>query len=101
MKRRMGFVSNSSSSSFIVAKSVLTTDQLEKLINYKAHYTHDGKFDESSNYKDCYFGDWWNILDFEEAEVITGFTTMDNGDMSKYMIEECGINLNVVTFEGD
>jgi hypothetical protein len=39
MKIRNGFVSNSSSSSFVINKAQLTPEQIEKILNYKnEHY---------------------------------------------------------------
>ena len=74
MKLRIGFVTNSSSSSFIIAKSDLTDDQIEKIKNYFEVAKEVGMND---------FDDWWDIN--ETNFNINGFTCMDNGDMLKFL----------------
>ena len=74
MKLRTGFVTNSSSSSFIIAKSDLTDDQIEKIKNYFEAAKEVGMND---------FDDWWDIN--ETNFNINGFTCMDNGDMLKFL----------------
>lgn len=66
MKIRTGFVSNSSSASFIIAKADLSENQMKKLLNY-----------------DCKDGDFWEIS--ETDSLVKGWTIMDNGDMSDFM----------------
>lgn len=82
MKLRYGFVSNSSSCSFTISKSLLTEDQQKKLLEYP---------DQPGRH------DYWDIgytsdiaeelgMPFDEKDdVINGFTVCDNGDMHKYM----------------
>lgn len=74
MKLRIGFVTNSSSSSFTIAKSDLTDDQIEKIKNYFEAAKEVGMND---------FDDWWDIN--ETNFNINGFTCMDNGDMLKFL----------------
>jgi hypothetical protein len=79
MKTRMGFVSNSSSSSFIIKKENLSEKQL-KIIRIhthyaKTHYPNEGFF--------CHDGDSWNIN--ETPEEISGDTLMTNFDMEKFL----------------
>lgn len=74
MKLRIGFVTNSSSSSFTIAKSDLTDDQIEKIKNYFEVAKEVGMND---------FDDWWDIN--ETNFNINGFTCMDNGDMLKFL----------------
>jgi hypothetical protein len=76
MKIRNGFVSNSSSSSFVVALSVLSEEEKQKILGYVP-------FSNADEYKDH-----WSIRIDEIRGVIYGFTTMDNGDLSKYLGEE-------------
>jgi len=64
MKTRLGFVSNSSSSSFIVSKNSLTEEQIEAL--------HDVCLLPIGEYRDE-----WN-LNFR-GSIISGMTYMDNG----------------------
>lgn len=72
MKTRHGFVSNSSSSSFIVAKTYLTEDQINRLV-------------EVCNEPVGEYGDVWLIASEQSENLeddsfyITGFTSMDNG----------------------
>lgn len=74
MKLRIGFVTNSSSSSFTIAKSDLTDDQIEKIKNYFEVAKKIGMND---------FDDGWDIN--ETNFNINGFTYMDNGDMLKFL----------------
>ena len=89
MKIRNGFVSNSSSSSFMISKSVLTEKQMEAIrdhINYAKNNFSDmiGKCLGKDTYN------WaWNIL--ENDEYILGNVDMDNFDMSDFL-ERIGIN---------
>ena len=66
MKIRHGFVSNSSSSSFVVARTHLTTAQLNDLIALCQDPV--GKWD-----------DYWEINITNNQ--VHGFTAMDNGSM--------------------
>lgn len=74
MKLRIGFVTNSSSSSFTIAKSDLTDEQIEKIKNYFEAAKKVGMND---------FDDLWDI---DETNFnINGFTYMNNGDMLKFL----------------
>ena len=79
MKTRMGFVSNSSSSSFIIKKEKLSSDQLYAIqfhcLYTRTHYSNEGFF--------CHDGDSWNIN--ETPEEISGDTLMTNFDMEKFL----------------
>lgn len=83
MKIRTGFVSNSSSSSFIIGKSKLTTLQIEQIINHMEVAKNLG----IDTYYDKY--DEWEIIDKEDY--ILGLTWMDNFDMTTFL-EKIGIN---------
>jgi len=89
MKIRNGFVSNSSSSSFVVALSVLNEDEKKKILGYVS-FSNDESTDE--------YRDHWSIRVDETRGVMYGFTTMDNGDLSKYLGEELNIKF---VFEGE
>lgn len=80
MKIRNGFVSNSSSSSFVVSLSVLNESERQKILNYENHC--DGGIGN--------LRDYWNIRIDEERGVIRGSTIIDNGDLSEYLGEELG-----------
>ena len=75
MKCRYGFVSNSSSSSFIVFKRAISDEQKTLLLNIK-----EKGFAE----------DPWSIT--EEEYCIQGYTSMDNFDMEFYM-KKIGIDV--------
>jgi hypothetical protein len=77
MKIRLGFVSNSSSSSFIIGKSKLTVFQLEQIKNHM-------EIAKVLNI-DTYYDEWnrWDIT--EEDDYIKGFTNMDNFDMETFL----------------
>ena len=87
MKLRTGFVTNSSSSSFTIAKGDLTDNQIEKIKNYFEAAREAGMND---------FDDWWDIN--ETNSEIRGFTCMDNGDMNKFL-RLLGINRDIVEWE--
>lgn len=78
MKLRTGFVTNSSSSSFTIAKSNLTADQIDKIKNH-IEAAKELKMDDS------YYDKWdkWSITETDYS--IHGFTIMDNFNMSKFL----------------
>ena len=67
MKIRTGFVSNSSSASFIIAKEALTKEQIQSLLEYS---------DSEEN------TDGWTIS--EEKYFIKGCTIMDNEEIKLF-----------------
>ena len=77
MKVRIGFVSNSSSSSFIVSLNDISASQLKKLLNF-------GDLDK--------FDYWTMNVSYSH---LSGWTTMDNDDLEDFM-KEIGIDLNKV-----
>lgn len=82
MKSRNGFVSNSSSSSFIINKKNLTGMQLYAIKN---HYQVSEEYfkDFLNKYNDCYsYGDRWWIE--ENDKYITGYTSLDNFSMDEF-----------------
>jgi len=75
MKIRKGFVSNSSSSSFIIGLSDISAKQLKQIYNHRLFVTNKN--------------DWWDIVETEDYIKVSTF--MDNFDMHTYLIN-IGIN---------
>ncbi len=76
MKTRQGFVSNSSSSSFIIQKKDLTVEQYAAIKN---HATVAAELFPDLDSP----GDAWSIS--EDKETLRGFTHMNNFDMHDFM----------------
>lgn len=76
MKYRIGFVSNSSSSSFAISRLDITAEQLYQIINHEALASSFSMF--------CDTEDAWSIDD-SAVDVITGSTWMDNFDMELFL----------------
>lgn len=76
MKVRNGFVSNSSSSSFILLKSKLSTDQILLIENHGLCKTIP--------YADT---DTWSVDEYSDPDVIKLWTCMDNFNMEEYLKE--------------
>jgi len=89
MKTRTGFVSNSSSSSFIIAISDLTIEQLHKIEN---HIETAKEMPHDLGCLDCP----WDIERF--PEYIKGRTGMDNFDMHMLM-KVIGVDMEKVDWE--
>ena len=123
MKIRNGFVSNSSSSSFIISKEYLSPHQIKQIRNhleeakkfqsvnnlpeeYKDHvrmYLRKDGLEEGVPEKDGWYGysycddpnDAWKL---EETDTeIKGGTNMTNFDMRAFL-EEIGVSKSVVTW---
>lgn len=83
MKIRYGFVSNSSSSSFIISKMYLTPLQIYAIKN---HIEVAKELNEEVGYNERLYvsnSDNWYIID--NGDTIRGFTNMDNFDMREFM----------------
>ena len=89
MKIRSGFVSNSSSSSFVILKKSLTTKQKVMILNIEDTIEKFIKMDEKNNYKDdllnkfSYYDTYpWTIIEYDDY--IFGVTSMDNFSMGDF-----------------
>ena len=74
-KIRNGFVSNSSSSSFIVQKKNLIPEQIQKIVDVEI-YAKDSGVEYPGE------AQGWKITD--DGETLSGHTYMDNFDMEAY-----------------
>ena len=91
MKIRNGFVSNSSSSSFIIDKNKIT--DLQKSLIYNHIEKAESMFKIYS-----YEGDRWDI--YETEDQIAGYTFMNNFNMCEFF-EKIGINPEDVEWDED
>jgi len=78
MKTRQGFVSNSSSSSFIIYKKDLSGEQIEKIYNHLEEGENAGM---QASWRDD--SDEWRITDLKGA--LEFYTGMDNFDMVEFL----------------
>jgi hypothetical protein len=81
MKVRNGFVSNSSSSSFMIPLSAISAAQRVKIMNHVEE-------SKALGMRDIRDGDAWSITETDHA--IKGWTMMDNFDMG-YFLSEIGV----------
>lgn len=91
MKIRTGFVSNSSSSSFIIKKSDLNDLQIYAIKNHSE--ISKELFKDLGD--DFYCDDAWAIN--EDETNITGHTYMDNFDMGTFF-SRIGVSQNLITW---
>lgn len=85
MKIREGFVSNSSSASFLVALSKLTARQYLNIVDYN----------ELKNYKE--HSDHWDISVTDDGLDLKGTTYMDNGDLAIHLLQKEGLAVDANT----
>ena len=89
MKTRLGFVSNSSSASFVIDKRYTTAEMIQRLKDYC------NNIGEGEN--QCW--DYWVIN--ENEDFVSGFTTMDNGGLYDWICANLDIPLKAVVHWGD
>ena len=80
MKIRNGFVSNSSSSSFVIPKEKLTYEQIDKIYR---HIEEAEKHYEYYDFGSVNNGNAWHIS--ESEFYVSGYCIMDNFDMYEYL----------------
>lgn len=88
MKTRNGFVSNSSSSSFILLRDILSEKQFDMIVDYEEWVKFFIELDqkkgspEKLNDRFSYYDDSWRIV--VNDDYIFGETSMDNFSMYDY-----------------
>jgi len=92
MKIRTGFVSNSSSSSFVISLDNITDVQLEKIKNH-IHFAQDMRDIDYSKEHNA-----WDISVDEEKNVVQGNTFMDNFSMSTFL-RNIGVSRDAVKWD--
>ena len=89
MKTREGFVSNSSSASFVLKKNMVSEEQLEKVRNHSK---------EGKKLGLQYAEDEWNIR--EGKRLMKGDTYMANFNMREFF-QRIGISSEAYTYDED
>ncbi len=82
MKTRLGFVSNSSSSSFVISKKFLSPYQIERIKNH----LKESKELSPADWEEDWWNedhDQWDII--EKDYLVRGDTCMDNFDMATFL----------------
>jgi len=95
MKIRKGYVSNSSSASFVIKKKHLTEEQLEAI---RDHYNYAVTRFYDLDTAWCNEGDSWHLK--EDEKKIYGETSMNNFDMREFL-QAIGVPLEHIGYDGD
>jgi len=91
MKIRNGFVSNSSSSSFVIPLDMLTDSKINSIFN---HIEEAQKHQSYYDFGDTDSMDAWSIQ--QEEFYLSGYVFMDNFDMATFLIDYLKIPGNVI-----
>lgn len=94
MKKRQGFVSNSSSSSFVINRYYLSDAQIDKIKEHGIINELDQEAEARGEYS---FSDEWTITINEKT--VKGSTYMDNFDMYEFLTEEVGVPKDRITWD--
>ena len=86
MKTRNGFVSNSSSSSFVINKDLITPFQICMIKNYQvaARIIDNHDAEEGDRGEFGWVDDYWRIEETEDE--LIGRTSMDNFNMDAFLV---------------
>ena len=88
MKVRTGFVSNSSSASFVLDKRYLTPNEIDRILAYNDNPSHEK------------WRDSWRIE--EDEDFVRGDTIMDNGYLFEFIKTEIDPPTKaIVSWEGE
>ena len=98
MKIRQGFVSNSSSSSFVINRSDLTQEQVDQIVDHTESETYEKHVGDLRKWakknKNCVSDDSGTYDEWEIAvteDTVKGKTPMDNFDMHAFLEDELKI----------
>ena len=97
MKIRNGFVSNSSSSSFVIYKQNLTEEQIEKIMNVSEICLSMTSQDTQDETFWGWDSDPWRLVETELT--VEGSTWMDNFSMYDYLIKFVGVNPDKIKWD--
>lgn len=98
MKTRNGFVSNSSSSSFVIPLDALSPRQIRQIhdhIEYAKKLMSVGLFKDNEYWNDC---DKWSIT--EDLDYLRGYTVMNNFPMYDFL-DSIGVRSHDISWGED